>query len=629
MKIHRKFLALAAMTALLASCATQPSSSASGGNNVEAAPSYSELKMAELRDMARSSPPRALEALYNVLGQDASQRPAGGPSDDELMALARETSSTVEADYRSALAAKNFPRALAMLDCLRALNGTERFSSILSEPGKAEALAWKDRRASILADEAEQFFTKGQRTPALLVYCSAMAENDAQGAVFSDDRLSLWASRAMEARDRRSLGLISKRLSTRSLPLPAGASELLASRDSMATMRAGVVTIRVDRGIKIQQGLGMPDRVLGTAFFIDKGGYALTNYHVIASEVDPAYKGYSHMSVKPADSPEDRIGAKVVGYDRLLDLAVVKVDMVPEYVFSFSDASSLLMGQKIFAIGSPAGLENTVTSGIVSAMGRKLLQTGDVMQIDAALNPGNSGGPLLDEAGGVVGIVFAGMPQFPGLNFAIPSDWAIKVIPDLFTAGELKRAWLGLSLAERESGPAKAGIEVVYRHPAVGAGISEGDRIIDIDGVKPKGIPEAQALLLKREIGGLALVRIQGSEGERAELRYLAERPFSPLESAVRLDRKDRLFPALFGMSLTPLPAGLFEPANYSVAKIWPGSVADEAGLSENDPISLKRFYVDSEQRAAFIQIYVKKRKAGFLESIILVPASLDTPDFI
>jgi serine protease Do len=629
MKTFQVSLALATVIVFLASCATHPNPPPAGGGKVEAAPSYSQLKMAELRDIARASPPRALEALFIILGKDADQKPADGPSNDELLALAKDATASVEADYHSALTANDFKRALAMLDCLRALNGTERFSSILSETAKAEAAAWKDRRAAILADEAEHFFAKGQLTPALLVYCSAMAENDARGAAFSDDKLTLWASRAFGARDRRSLGLISKRLSARSLPLPAGTPELLASRDSMATMRAGVVTIRVDRGIRIQQGFGMPDRVLGTAFFIDKGGYALTNYHVIASEVDPAYKGYSHMSVKPADSPEDRIGAKVVGYDRLLDLAVVKVDMVPEYVFSFSDASSLLMGQKIYAIGSPAGLENTVTSGIVSAMGRKLLQTGDVMQIDAALNPGNSGGPLLDESGGVVGIVFAGMPQFPGLNFAIPSDWAIKVIPDLFTAGELKRAWLGVSLAERESTPGGEGLEVTYRHPAVGAGISEGDRIIEIDGVKPKGIPEAQAALLKREIGGLALVRIQGSDGERVELRYLAERPFSPLESAVRLDRKDRLFPALYGMSLTPLPGGLFESSNYSVAKIWPGSVADEAGLSENDPISLKRFYIDTEQRAAFIQIYVKKRKAGFLESIILVPASLDIPDFI
>jgi serine protease Do len=129
--------------------------------------------------------------------------------------------------------------------------------------------------------------------------------------------------------------------------------------------------------------------------------------------------------------------------------------------------------------------------------------------------------------------------------------------------------------------------------------------------------------------GSLALVAVSRGGSDRTELRYVAERPFEPLDSAARLDRKDRLFPALFGMSVTPLPNGLFESSNYSIAKVWPGSIADEAGLSENDPISLKRFVVDQENRAAYIQIYVKKRKAGFLESIIQIPASLDTPDFI
>jgi serine protease Do len=625
MKTLAASFALAA--ALVLSCATPPRSSSS--DKAVAAPSYSQLKMEELRDLARSDAPRSLEALFSLLGKDASQKPAGGPSDAELESLAVDAEASVEASYRSALAAKDFSAALAGLDCLRALGGIPRLAAFLSAGAQAEAAAWKERRASILADEAEDFFSKAQKTPALLVYCSAMAESDARGKAFSDEALALWAGRALEARDRRSLGLIGARLTARSLALPPGAAELLSSRDSMATMRAGVITIRVDRGIKIEQGLGIPDRVLGTAFYIDRAGYALTNYHVIASEVDPEYKGYSHMSIKPADSPEDRIGAKVVGYDRLLDLAVIKVDSIPDYVFSFSDASALVSGQKIYVIGSPAGLENTVTSGIVSAMGRKLLQTGDVMQIDAALNPGNSGGPLIDESGGVVGVVFAGMPQFPGLNFAIPSDWALRVLPDLFRAGELKRAWLGISLAEKESGPAREGIEITYRHPSMAAGIEEGDRLVAIDGEAPKTIPAAQAMLLKRESGGLALVKVAGEGGERVALRYLAERPFSPLESAVRLDRKDRLFPALFGMSLTPLPGSLFESSNYSVAKIWPGSVADEAGLSENDPISLRRFYVDREQRAAFIQIYVKKRKAGFLESIIQVPASLDIPDFI
>jgi serine protease Do len=619
-------LASAVAVALLLGCATAPQG-AKGSDKVEPAPAYSALKMEELRALERSEPSRALEALYALL--DGGSRPAGGPSEGELESLASEAASAVEADYRAALAGKDYPRALARLDCLRALSGAGRLSGFLSREAAAEAEDWKGRRASILVDEAEAFFARSQGAAALAVYVSAMAEAGARGPGFSDGELQAWAGRALEARDRRALGLIVARLADRSLSPPAGADSFLASKDSMATMRAGVVTIRVDKGIRIEQGLGIPDRVLGTAFYIDRSGYALTNYHVIASEVDPAYEGYSRMSVKPADSPEDRIGAKVVGYDRLLDLAIIKVDAVPEYVFSFAEASNLASGQKIYAIGSPAGLENTVTSGIVSATGRKLLQTGDAMQIDAALNPGNSGGPLLDESGRVVGVVFAGMPQFQSLNFAIPSDWVLRVLPDLFRGGELHRAWLGLSLAEKESGPAREGLEVTYRHPAAPAGIEEGDRLLEIDGQAPKDIPSAQALLVAREIGGLALVKIAGAGGARTGLRYLAERPFSPLDSAARLDRKDRLFPALFGMSLAPMPSRLFESSNFSVAKVWPGSVADEAGLSENDPISLKRFYVDQAQRAAVIQIYVKKRKAGFLESIIQIPASIDTPDFL
>ena len=492
--------------------------------------------------------------------------------------------------------------------------------------------AWKARRSSFLASEADAFFEKGQTAPALLVYVDALAEsgNDTSLAPFSGDRLELWAKRALEARDRASFKRLCAELSARSLALPEGAASYLDSKDSMESMRKGVVTIRVDKGIKIEQGVGVPDRELGSAFFIDRAGYAITNYHVIESEVDPTYEGYSSISAKPADAPEDRLGAKVIGYDRLLDLALIKVDTTPEYVFSLSEGIQLLRrAQDILAIGSPAGLENTVTSGIVSAQGRKILQTGSSIQVDVALNPGNSGGPLLDESGDVVGVVYAGMLQYQGLNFAIPSEWVLKVLPDLFRGGEVKRAWLGLCLAENESGPRRAGIEITYRHPALAAGIDEGDRILAIDGTKLKDIPATQALLLRSNPGVLSLVKIERGGVEKTLLRSMGERPFTPFESAVRLDRKEKLFPPLFGMSLSPLPSSLFDSANFSVSKVWPGSIADESGLSENDPISLRRFVVDKEQHAAYIQIYVKKRKAGFLESVIQIPASLDTPDFI
>jgi serine protease Do len=629
-----------AASAVLAACATTPR-----GDAVAPAPTYSTLKIEQLRTLSLSEPARTLEAIAAILGEESAQRPTGGPSDEELISVATAAEAAIETDYRSAVSSKDYPAALMHLDSLKALSEHEGLSVLLSRSAAAEAAAWRVTRGSLLDKEAEDFYAKGLSTPALLVYLSALEAGRAeslgvngppstdspgvQGPSFSLAELSLWAERALKARDRRSLMLLCRELSARSIALPAGAEEFLATRDSMAKMRSGVVTIRVDKGIKIEQGLGMPDRVLGTGFYIDRSGYVLTNYHVIASEVDPKYKGYSHMSVKPFDSPEDRIGAKVVGYDRLLDLALIKVDAVPDYVFSLSDGADLVPGQKIYAIGSPAGLEDTVTSGIVSAVGRKILQTGEAMQVDAALNPGNSGGPLLDESGGAVGVVFAGMPQFQSLNFAIPSVWIIKVLPDLFRGGELRRAWLGLSLAKKESGPSIDGIEVTYRHPSIAAGVEEGDRLLDIGGEKPKDASSAQAMMLHRGSGGLVRVRVASGGKERVELRYLAERPFLPLDSAVRLDRQDRLFPVLFGMSLTPLPGNVFESANFSVAKVWPGSIADESGLSENDPISLRRFYVDRVQQAVFIQIYVKKRKAGFLESIIQIPASLEISDFI
>ena len=612
---------------LLFSCASGPKPR--GGDNQRAAPSYSQLKLEQLRTLSSDDAPAALAAIASLLEENAVARPAGGPTDVELEALALDSAAKIEAAYKAARKAKDFSKALSSLESLKSLEGIPRLAAFLGADATSDASAYAEERSDILKEKAEDFFAKDQRTPAFLVYLSALNAPGAPASAFPDADLSLWAKRALEARNRYALNLLCSAIAYRSLPPPAGVADFLASRDSVATMRSGVVTIRVDRGIKIEQGLGMPDRVLGTGFYIDRSGYVLTNYHVIESEVDPTYKGYSHMSVEPADSPEDRIGAKVVGYDRLLDLAVVKVDTKPDYVFSFGDSTALASGQKIIAIGSPVGLENTVTSGIVSASGRKLLQTGNVIQIDVAVNPGNSGGPLIDETGSVVGVVFAGMAQYQSLNFAIPSEWVLKVLPELFAGGENKRAWLGLSIAEKESAPVQPGLGITYRHPSAADGIEEGDRLLAIDGEAPKDIPAAQALMLGYIPGSLALVSVSRGGAERSELRYVAERPFEPLDSAARLDRKDRLFPALFGMSVTPLPGSLLESSNYSIAKVWPGSIADEAGLSENDPISLKRFVVDQENRAAYIQIYVKKRKAGFLESIIQIPASLDTPDFI
>lgn len=650
--LARRAAAALLLASLLGSCASQGPRPKAGPE--AAAPSYERLKLAEVRAYLEEDPAAAAEAALYFLSRPselADGAASGGPSalEDELEAIVSEAGSRFAGRYEAALAAKDPRAALLALRSLRAMRALPASASLLGPEASSLAAVPAEREAELLASEAEALYGKGLSAPALLLYLESLdARKAAAGEGTAPEDLLLWAGRALKARNRALLSRLGAELAAGGRGLPKEALALISSRDSMADMRKGVVTIRVDRGIKIEQGLGSPDRMLGSGFYVDSGGYVLTNYHVIESEVDPKFEGYSRLSVRPSDAPEARIPARVVGWDRLLDLALIKVEARPEYVFSIGAGAAPGPGDRIYAIGSPLGLENTVTAGIVSASGRRLLQTGEAMQVDAALNPGNSGGPLVDDSGALAGVVFAGMPRFQGLNFAIPAAWAARVLPALFRGGEVERAWLGLSLADLGSmAPAREGgnaLEISYRHPSVPPGLEAGSRFLGVDGVPFGKIVEAQAYLLSRSPGELALVETRAGDakaadaktpeaaakaGSAATLRALRRRPYSPLEAAASLDRRELLFPALFGMSVRPLPGSFLEPEAYSVARIYPGSIADESGLSENDPFALRRFIVDKELRAAVIQIHVKKRKAGFLESIIQIPAPLDVPDFI
>jgi S1-C subfamily serine protease len=147
-----------------------------------------------------------------------------------------------------------------------------------------------------------------------------------------------------------------------------------------------------------------------------------------------------------------------------MDLAVLKADVVPGYVFSVLDGVEPTVGSKVYAIGSPGGLEKTVTAGIVSAAGRRFLQIGDVVQIDAAVNHGNSGGPVVDEDGRLSGVVFAGIEQFEGLNFAVPSARLAAALPAMLRGGKAERPWLGLALSEERDE-----VQIVYVAPGTPA----------------------------------------------------------------------------------------------------------------------------------------------------------------
>ena len=402
-------------------------------------------------------------------------------------------------------------------------------------------------------------------------------------------------------------------------------------RDTASDMIRGAATVLVDRGIRIDRGMGVPDRVIGSAFFIDSSGLLVTNYHVIASEVDPTFRGNSRLYIRLGDSTSPRIPARVIGYDKAMDLAIIKAEITPEYVYSVIDWVVPEIGEQILAIGSPVGLERTVTQGIVSALGRRFLQIGDVIQIDAAVNAGNSGGPVVDMNGRLIGIVFAGIEQFQGLNFAVPSQRLAAALPEMLAGGKAERPWLGLSLAETLDGA-----EIIYVAPSTPAAeqqIREGSIIRSINGEIVRAaqgalIPALQDRLFSLMPGELVNLEIIDPDGNIKEhIIRLALRPDIPMLYAARRDTRERLVAPLFGLILSPRAArGIFSPA-YQVRRVIRGSIADEANFSENDPLTIRNFRILEDEGIVLLDIDIRQRRMGFMEASMRLPALLDTPD--
>jgi len=223
----------------------------------------------------------------------------------------------------------------------------------------------------------------------------------------------------------------------------------------------------------------------GSGFIIHKDGYILTNAHVIENS----------DSVQIALSTGGLFKGKVIGMDKVADLALIKIDSPDSLpVIPLGSSKELKPGDWVMAIGSPFGLDLTVTVGIVSAKGRSLGATpyDDFIQTDTPINPGNSGGPLINTQGEVVGINTAVMQMGQGLGFSLPIDLAKKLIPELKAHGKVTRSWLGvsvqdISLADKES--LKLGVdqgslvrEVVVDSPAYKAGLKINDVIVEFDG---------------------------------------------------------------------------------------------------------------------------------------------------
>lgn len=400
------------------------------------------------------------------------------------------------------------------------------------------------------------------------------------------------------------------------------------SAKKVSSLVNGTVTIWVDKGTKVQNGLLYADRVIGSGFFISKDGYIVTNHHVISDLVDKKNGAFSRLFIKLAEDSDTRIPAKVIGYDPEIDLALLKTEVDAPYVFTLGSSADLDVGDKIYAIGSPVGLERTLTSGIVSANDRKLFTLGSVMQIDAAVNQGNSGGPCIDSHGNVQAIVFAGMLQFEGLNFAIPVEYLKSLLPALYAGGKISHPWLGCYGHTKKEFGKDAGLEVQYVLPggsASRARILVGDLIVEADGQKITSLEDMQNALMRCSAKSIIRIKYRHGDDEFHDTDiYLSARPESPGYNIYKGDVLAKAFVPIFGMRL--LHVSTSSSRKYSVEEVIKGSVADESGFSENDPVEIRNIKLNDDNSAIYAEIYSKKRKNGYLEGMMGIAAPLDSP---
>ncbi len=402
---------------------------------------------------------------------------------------------------------------------------------------------------------------------------------------------------------------------------------------SVPKMISGTVTVWVDKGIRIEKGLGYSDISIGSGFFIDERGYIVTNYHVIESEVNPEYEGYSRLYIKTSEDSETKIPAKVVGYDSVMDLALLKAEITPKYVFQLGSSENLEIGDQIYAIGSPLGLEKTITSGIISTTDRKITTMGTVMQIDASVNAGNSGGPAVSKEGLVQGVVFAGIEGSQGLNFAIPVEYLKNEVFALYNGGEVLHSWLGFygkTYKDVET-QSEIGVEILYSIPGEAlslCGVENGKILTKIDGKTVKNENQLQDILIGYGTDKIATVTVldlkTGEEEEK--IVFLESRPERPGDVILSSVKEYSAFYPLFGMDVTPTSSDFKK--EFLITRVVKGSVADNAGFSENDPIKIVKTKVIEDGQYFYAEVFGKKRKNGYLEATMALTAPMDSTNF-
>jgi serine protease Do len=272
---------------------------------------------------------------------------------------------------------------------------------------------------------------------------------------------------------------------------------------------------------------------LGSGFVVSADGYVVTNMHVV--------RGAGEIVVRLADHSEHR--ARLVGGDPRTDIALLKIDAGGLPTLIFGDSDQAQVGEPVMAIGNPFGLEQTITTGIVSAKER-FIGAGpydDFIQTDTSINPGNSGGPLVDTRGALIGIntaIFSQTGGSVGIGFAIPVNIAKDVLPQLRATGKVVRGYLGVAVAPVEPDvrraldlPAQRGAlvaQVVPNAPAARAGIAEGDVIVAVQDAPVTSPHDLTRRVARTPPGTQVTLRIARRGGGRTVTATLGQLPDEP-----------------------------------------------------------------------------------------------------
>jgi putative serine protease PepD len=292
-----------------------------------------------------------------------------------------------------------------------------------------------------------------------------------------------------------------------------------STRPASGGLSAGEIYKKSESAVvEIQAG-----NATGTGFVIDQQGHVVTNEHVAG--------GNQTVTIRFADESEEQ--GRVIGTDPSTDIALITVDLTGHDVtpVQLGSSAGVEVGDPVYAIGNPFGLERTLTAGIVSAVNRDItapnnFTINDVIQTDAPVNPGNSGGPLLDTSGNVIGVVSQIQSENGGnigIGYAVPSDKVRNVANTLKSGGDVEHAYLGVRLQETDNGVSLSG--VLAGEPGQKAGLQKDDLVVEVGGKEIESASDIQRAVDAHKPGDKLVLKVRRGGDEKTLTVTLGTRP--------------------------------------------------------------------------------------------------------